>query len=181
MLIASNARLRHEAQKMALFDPLTNLPNRRYLLDCLADTERQTVEAGLRFGIIYLDLDGFKAINDTLGHAMGDDLLRKASAAMSGALRAGDCLARIGGDEFVVVAEHVQTRSDLLVLAERLKRAVEAQPVPVDFPFRMRISCGCAIFPDDGNTAERVMREADEAMYRDKRRSRSSARIAVAV
>jgi diguanylate cyclase (GGDEF)-like protein len=175
LLLASNTQLRHDAQRLALFDPLTNLPNRRLILDRLLEAEQRTVTSGFRFGIVYLDLDGFKVINDTLGHAAGDDLLRNASAAMASVLRAGDCLGRIGGDEFVVLAEHVETRAQVTALAERLKSVVEATPVAGHPARRMRISCGVAIFPDDGTSAHDVMREADVAMYQAKRRRREAA------
>jgi diguanylate cyclase (GGDEF)-like protein len=180
MLLAANAQLHLEAQKLALFDPLTNLPNRRYFLERLLESERRTLEAGTQFGIVFLDLDGFKGINDTLGHAAGDDVLRSVSAAMSGVLRAGDCLARIGGDEFVAIAEHVNSRNDIMVVSQRLKRAVEDYPVPGDFPLCIRISSGCAIFPVDGRTADNVMRKADDAMYREKQRRQKTGQIAMA-
>ncbi len=87
MLLASNTQLRHDARKLALFDPLTNLPNRRFILDRLLDAERSSIAAGHRFGIIYLDLDGFSRKSTIqLGHATGDELLRgNVSAAMAGA------------------------------------------------------------------------------------------------
>jgi diguanylate cyclase (GGDEF)-like protein len=181
MLLAANAQLHNEAQKLALFDPLTNLPNRRYFLERLAEAERHSVAEGTRFGIIFLDLDEFKAINDTFGHAVGDDILRGVSSAMSSILRAGDCLARIGGDEFVVIAEHIEKRVDLAIVSERLRRAAEEYSLSTDMPLRIRISCGAAIFPDDGNSAERIMRQADDAMYRDKSLSQKSNGIALAV
>jgi diguanylate cyclase (GGDEF)-like protein len=172
MLLASNAQLSFEAQRIALFDPLTNLPNRRLFLDRLLNAEETALATDGLVGIIYLDLDGFKLINDTLGHAAGDDLLGNVSAAMKGVLRSGDCLARVGGDEFVVLVEQLGSRDDLTVLAERLKEAVAEEPVPGDFAAPMRISCGIAVFPEDGRSAHDVMREADLAMYREKRRNR---------
>ena len=181
MLLASNTQLRHDARKLALFDPLTNLPNRRFILDRMLDAERSSMAAGHRFGIIYLDLDDFKEINDTLGHAAGDELLRNVSAAMAGTLRAGDCLGRIGGDEFVVLAEHVEEASGVKVLAQRLKAIAESVPVPGDPTQRIQISCGSAIFPDDGANANEVMRVADHAMYRAKRLRGRNERLAVAM
>jgi diguanylate cyclase (GGDEF)-like protein len=172
MLLASNSQLRREAEKMALYDPLTNLPNRRLLLDRLLIAEQDALASGRRVGVIYLDLDGFKLINDTLGHEAGDDLLRNVSTAMSSVLRTGDCLARIGGDEFVVLVEGVENREHLALLADRLKRAVERESVPGDDLLKMRASCGVAVFPEDGTTGRDVMREADAAMYHAKRRSR---------
>lgn len=181
MLLASNTQLRHEARKLALFDPLTNLPNRRFILDRLLDAERSSIASGHRFGIIYLDLDDFKEINDTFGHAAGDELLRNVSDAMAGALRAGDCLGRIGGDEFVVLAEHVEAPGDIRVLAQRLKEIAEAVPVPGNATLRVKISCGSAIYPDDGANADEVMRVADHAMYGAKRLRGSSDTLAVAM
>jgi diguanylate cyclase (GGDEF)-like protein len=172
MLLASNNQLRNEAEKMALYDPLTNLPNRRLLLDRLLAAEQDAVAKGQRVGVIYLDLDGFKLINDTLGHDAGDDLLRNVSASMSAVLRVGDCLARIGGDEFVVLAEGVENRKHLEILAARLKSAVEKERIPGSGHLTMRASCGIALFPEDGSSGRDVMREADAAMYHAKRRSR---------
>jgi diguanylate cyclase (GGDEF)-like protein len=181
MLLAANAQLQHDARRLALFDPLTNLPNRRYFLERLLESERRSLVEGTRFGLVYLDLDGFKAVNDTLGHAVGDNLLRSVSAAMSGVMRAGDCLARVGGDEFVAIAEHVHSPSDLNVLSDRLKRAVATQSSANDFPLPVRISSGCAVFPDDGRTGEAVLREADDAMYREKHGNPHRNRMALAV
>jgi diguanylate cyclase (GGDEF)-like protein len=172
MLLASNSQLRHEAEKMALYDPLTNLPNRRLLLDRLLNAERDALATGLKMGVIYMDLDGFKQINDTLGHDAGDDLLRSVGTAMSAVLRAGDCLARIGGDEFVVLAEGIENRTHLDLLAGRLRAAVENQHVPGDPSLKMRASFGVAVFPEDGRSGRDVMREADSAIYHSKRRSR---------
>jgi diguanylate cyclase (GGDEF)-like protein len=181
MLLASNTQLRHDARKLALFDPLTNLPNRRFILDRLLDAERSSMAAGHRFGIIYLDLDDFKEINDTLGHAAGDELLRDVSAAMAGALRAGDCLGRIGGDEFVVLAEHVEHPAGVKALAQRLKAIAESVSVSGDATLRIGISCGCGIFPDDGANADEVMRVADHAMYRAKRLRGRNKSLAIAM
>jgi diguanylate cyclase (GGDEF)-like protein len=174
MLLASNTRLRCDAERMAQFDPLTNLPNRRYVLDRLLDAERRSLATGRLLGVVYLDLDGFKLINDTLGHATGDDLLRRVSAAMIRELRAGDCLGRIGGDEFLAVVESIASREDLTVIEERLRAAAEKVSIADDLTVSVRISSGAALFPADAHSAHDVMREADAAMYRAKRKSRTS-------
>jgi diguanylate cyclase (GGDEF)-like protein len=180
MLLASNAQLRYDAEKLALYDPLTNLPNRRLLLDRLLEAENRALSEGTRLGVIYLDLDGFKQINDTLGHEAGDELLRNVSLAMARVLRADDCLARIGGDEFVVLIEGVEGRGHVTTLAERLKNAVESQPISGDSRTTMRASFGAAVFPGDGLSAHDVMREADAAMYHAKRRNRQAGQPAIA-
>lgn len=172
MLLASNSQLRFDAEKLALYDPLTSLPNRRLLLDRLLAAEQRALSGGHQLGVIYIDLDGFKQINDTLGHAAGDELLRNVSAAMGRVLRADDCLARIGGDEFVVLIESADSRAQVVMLSERLKRAVESQQLPGDSAGSMRASFGSAVFPEDGLSAHDVMREADSAMYHAKRRNR---------
>jgi diguanylate cyclase (GGDEF)-like protein len=178
MLLASNTQMRDAAERMALFDPLTNLPNRRMLADRLRESEVRAVVNNSRVGVIYLDLDGFKLVNDTLGHDAGDNLLRNAGFAMATMLRPDDCLARVGGDEFVVVIEEVNSRAELSALAMRLKTAVETAGGPGDGVKCTRVSCGVAVFPDDGQTAHDVMREADMAMYHAKRQRRGVTHLA---
>jgi diguanylate cyclase (GGDEF)-like protein len=178
MLLASNTQMRTAAEKMALFDPLTNLPNRRMLSDRMLEAELRALDAGWKVGVIYLDLDGFKLINDTLGHEAGDEILKNVSAAMTPMLGPGDCLARVGGDEFVVLVEDLQDKAELMILAERLKAAVESQKIPGDGLSTVQTSCGIAIFPNDGESAHDVMREADTAMYRAKRQRRGSGQMA---
>lgn len=173
MLLVANAKLRHAAEEMASFDPLTGLPNRRVLLDRLLEAEQRAMHNGWQLGVIYLDLDDFKAVNDTYGHQVGDELLKSVSAAMTPMLGPGDCLARLGGDEFVVVVEDVEGREELNILAQRLKSAVEGRRVPVSGGGHIKTSCGVGLFPDDGESAHDVMREADSAMYRAKRHSRA--------
>jgi diguanylate cyclase (GGDEF)-like protein len=141
--------------------------------------EQRALSQGHQLGVISLDLDGFKQINDTLGHEAGDELLRNVSVAMSRVLRTEDCLARIGGDEFVVLIEGVEGRSQVMTLAARLKGAVESQPLPGDPLTSMRASFGYAVFPEDGLSAHDVMREADSAMYHAKRRNRMAGQPAV--
>src|SRR6185437_1633446 len=172
MLLASNNQMRRAAERMALYDPLTSLPNRRVLDDRLIAAETRATEEGWLVGIIYLDLDSFKLVNDTLGHSAGDKLLRSVSTAMTSVLRAGDCLARAGGDEFVVLVEDLSNRAELAILAERLKAAVETQKIPGHEDLTAHTSYGAAVFPHDGESVQDVLREADTAMYRAKRARR---------
>lgn len=177
MLLASNALLRRAAESNAMFDSLTGLPNRRYFEERLQEAEVSAHETGRQVGIIYVDIDEFKQVNDTRGHQAGDELLRRASAAMLRVLRQGDCLARVGGDEFVILAEDVGHRSQLVGLVDRLSAAIEETPEPGHGP-ATRASYGAALFPDDGATIRDVMREADSDMYHAKRRRRQKARAA---
>jgi diguanylate cyclase (GGDEF)-like protein len=170
LLLTSHMQLRQESERLAHFDPLTELPNRRFLLKRLADAGRRTERSGEQLGLIYMDLDDFKEVNDAFGHAAGDELLKRIGAAMTGCLASGECLARIGGDEFVVLVEPVANRADVLARAERLRDVVERLPVTLGLSAKVRVSCGAAIFPDDGASVDQLMRAADDAMYRGKRR-----------
>ena len=170
MLVASNTRLRVEAEKKALIDPLTNLPNRRLFWDRLMEAEERALATNRKFGLIYFDLDDFKMVNDQLGHDVGDDLLRRVSRSMARTLRLVDCLGRIGGDEFVVLVEDVSTHDHVETLARRLKSAVEREPVASGSLGPTRISYGIALFPDDGRHAHDALRQADAAMYVAKQR-----------
>lgn len=181
MLIASSAQLRRETEAMALIDSLTNLPNRRSFGERLLEAEERVLATGRKFGLIYLDLDDFKLVNDKLGHDAGDDLLRRISAAMARMLRSGDCLGRIGGDEFVVLVEDTRSHSEIEVLAGRLKAAVEDEAISRDFGAPVRISFGVAMFPEHGCSVHDAMREADAAMYRAKQRSRMVDKTALPV
>jgi len=171
MLLASNSRLTHAAERAALFDPLTNLPNRRFFEDHLLGAEQRARISGRQVGIVYIDLDEFKLINDTRGHQAGDDLLRSVSAAMAQVVRPGDCLARVGGDEFVALIEDVEHRRQLESLAERLSAAIDTTSDPESGRIT-RASYGLALFPEHGGTIQDVMREADMDMYQSKRRYR---------
>ena len=174
MVVAYNTSLRNDAETMALRDSLTGLPNRRQFMDRLMEAEIRAIERNTQFGLIYFDLDGFKQVNDVLGHDVGDELLKTVSAAMTRTLRSRDYVGRLGGDEFVVLVEGVGDRREVVDLADRLTLAVEGERIP-GHEARARISWGVAIFPDDGASAHDVMREADTAMYVAKQRGRTEA------
>jgi len=174
MLLAANARLTHAAERGALFDPLTKLPNRRFFEDELLGAEQRARASGRQVGIVYIDLDKFKLVNDTLGHQAGDDLLRSVSTAMAGVVRLTDCLARVGGDEFVVLVEDVEHRRQLDRLAERLSAAIKGAS-DAESGTMIHASYGVAVFPEDGSSVQDVMRQADADMYQAKRRYRRTA------
>lgn len=166
MLMASNAALRMQYEKVAHFDPLTNLPNRRYFFERLIAAEERCAKENLGLGLIYMDLDGFKQVNDSLGHQAGDELLAAIARGLSEAAGENACLARIGGDEFVLLVEHNSTREQVTELARKLKRAAEKCALP---GLPLQLSSGVALYPEEGRTAQEVLRVADLAMYRDKR------------
>ena len=150
---------------IANHDPLTGLPNRILLTDrlkqAIANAERNR---GL-FAVCYLDLDGFKPINDRFGHAAGDQMLCEIAKRLQSVVRNNDTVARVGGDEFVVVLEEIKSRDECDVTLDRLLEAV-GQPISVgNASANVTISIGYAIFPHEANDAESLLKLADQAMY----------------
>jgi diguanylate cyclase (GGDEF)-like protein len=135
------------------------------LLDGLLAAEHRARKTRSKPGVIYLDPDDFKLINDKLGHEADDNILKDFSVAITGLLRASDCLARVGGEEFVILGENIADRADIAKLAEWVRAAITSKAVSNGISEPMRVSCGIEVFPDDGVTAHDVMREADTAMY----------------
>ncbi|HRK40155.1 MAG TPA: EAL domain-containing protein [Burkholderiaceae bacterium] len=156
-------------ERIAHFDALTGLPNRVLLNDRLVQVMAQTRRRGKQLAVVFLDLDGFKAVNDTRGHAVGDQLLVALAVRMSQALREGDTLARLGGDEFVAVMHDLTTHADCMPVLERLRHAA-AQPVLIDGePVQVSASLGVAFYPQEEDIApDQLMRQADQAMYQAK-------------
>jgi diguanylate cyclase (GGDEF)-like protein len=179
--IVTSARQRQELQSalehQAAHDPLTDLPNRSQAHELLAAALHRARRAGEMTGLLFVDLDGFKGVNDAHGHASGDEVLRVAAVRMRAAVRPGDVVCRLGGDEFVVLVESVAGERDLLDLAERLI-AVVSEPIPVDGE-RVAIgaSIGVAIARDAETDPDALFAEADTAAYRAKRRGRGRAEM----
>ena len=156
-------------EHVAHFDALTNLPNRVLLADRLQQSMAQAMRRGQPLAVAFLDLDGFKAINDQHGHDAGDQLLVALSARMQQALRDSDTLARMGGDEFVAVLADLSDASDSVQLIDRLLVAA-AQPVQVDGQWlQVSASLGVTFYPQTQDvTADQLLRQADQAMYQAK-------------
>jgi len=155
------ARVEHQAYH----DPLTGLPNRRLLDDRFTQAMAQADRRGERLALLFFDLDGFKAINDTNGHAVGDELLRRIGQRLRSRVRSSDTLARVGGDEFVVMATNVETRATAVDLAEKVRRSL-GEPFEVDdAAHRVSASVGVSLYPDDGRDLNILLRAADSAMY----------------
>ncbi|WP_006787185.1 EAL domain-containing protein [Thiorhodospira sibirica] len=154
-----------QLEHIAHFDALSGLPNRVLLADRLRTALLQAQRRGQMLALAYLDLDGFKAINDSYGHHTGDELLIVLSQRMQETLRAGDTLARLGGDEFVVVLVDLDSISDAEPVLQRLLAAV-AKPVPLHGRFfTVSASIGVTAFPQDDGDADQLLRHADQAMY----------------
>jgi diguanylate cyclase (GGDEF)-like protein len=172
-LAAENAAIRF----LALHDGLTGLPNRKqfeeFMTATLADVEKQ----GSKAALFVLDLDGFKSVNDTLGHPVGDGLLKASAKRLKSSLRGGDLLARLSGDEFVIVVPHVPDPAMLAPLAERVLGLLSS-PFRVDgHEIQISGSIGLAVAPDNGTDITTLMRNADFALYRAKSEGRRTWRF----
>ena len=170
-------RSEEQLQKLAFYDVLTQLPNRALLNDrlrmALAAAERQQDLIAL----MYLDLDGFKEVNDTLGHAAGDGLLIEIGERIGRCIRGSDTLGRTGGDEFTVLLAHAGSIEDVTAIAQRI---IEAVALPIEVggqPVRVGTSIGISFYPRDGQDAETLQIKADLAMYKAKRAGRGQYRV----
>ncbi|ENY73021.1 GGDEF/EAL domain-containing protein [Aeromonas diversa CDC 2478-85] len=165
----AEAQLNH----LAYHDPLTGLGNRNQLQDRLT-IELQTAHLHQhRLGLLFIDLDGFKLINDTLGHSAGDQLLRLLADRLRSAIRSNDLLTRQGGDEFLILVPQVQQPQELLTLAEKVLQTIRP-PIPLSpEPVSISASIGIALFPDDASTPEALLQAADSAMYEAKSQGRN--------
>jgi diguanylate cyclase (GGDEF)-like protein/PAS domain S-box-containing protein len=162
-------RLQARLEHLAHYDALTGLPNRGLLLDRLELAIARARRQQQRVAVLFLDLDGFKRINDDHGHAVGDQLLVAASSRLRQGLRAADTVARIGGDEFVVVLEAVNAPEDAARIADQLQGQLDKDWHLDGQRLRAGASIGLALFPDHADSASALLRLADEAMYRCKR------------
>lgn len=164
-------------QRLAYHDDLTGLPNRAAFMDHIAEAVERAGGLGSRFALLFLDLDGFKEINDSLGHDAGDDLLRQVSQRIRACLRQADRLARFGGDEFLVLIDPVRRRRDVEAVTRKILKAV-ATPLKLDgLMATVSASIGIAMFPDDGEDPSRLLKNADAAMYQAKQGGRNALRF----
>lgn len=166
----------HEAriEKQASSDPLTGLPNRLLLADRLRQGILHSERLRNHLAVCFIDLDGFKVVNDDYGHDAGDHLLRVVAARLQTCVRGNDTVARLGGDEFVLLLANLQQRDECRLILERAL-AVVSEPVPLPGGAEARVSAsiGIALCPDNGRTADQLMADADAAMYRAKRAGRN--------
>lgn len=167
-LAGTRAGERH-ARHLALHDGLTSLPNRRHFQQRLEEALARASPQHPALGVLYLDLDDFKPINDRYGHDAGDEILRIVAARLARAVRSEDLMSRLGGDEFACLPVDFVDLEQLAQLAEKLYETVSA-PLKFDrFILTVRPSIGIATWPADGRTAGALLKSADAAMYRAKR------------
>ncbi|MDR5733685.1 EAL domain-containing protein [Caballeronia sp. LZ025] len=164
VLAASLAEANKELAFLALHDSLTGLPNRVLLEDRLEQLVRGARHTKGRFTLMFMDLDSFKAVNDALGHRVGDKLLVDVSRRLRDALRSHDTIARVGGDEFVLLSD-VGDETGAAAVAQALARAIEAPFQVEGHDVRISLSIGIAIYPDNGADQEELLSNADAAMY----------------
>ena len=171
---------RRRLNALAFFDSLTGLPNRVLLADRLSQAIASAARRQSLFALHFYDLDGFKTINDRYGHIAGDDVLRGVAQRFGGAARDEDTVARVGGDEFVVVQPNVRDRADAEALASRLRKTLE-EPFVIDgAEHRLTASAGIALFPSDGKEPATLLARADAALYRVKASGRDGISFALA-
>ena len=170
--ISENITQEKELEKLALYDSLTNLPNRKLFIDRL---EQQIISASRNqenFAVLLLDLDRFKEVNDTLGHAVGDVLLTQLGPLLKNALRKDDTIARMGGDEFLILLPQVN-HEKITVISNKILDTL-TKPITVnEYVLDISASIGCAIFPQHGKDVKSLIKQADVAMYHAKRNQMS--------
>lgn len=176
--ITERKELQERLEQMAQFDMLTGLPNRRMFLDRLAQTVAVAKRSGQRFGLLFVDLDGFKRINDLYGHEAGDRVLKTVAARLSACIRISDTAGRIGGDEFTVILGALTRYSDAGQVAEKILLALRR---PITLPNGQQDSIGSSIgisvFPEDAEDGDGLLATADDAMYEVKRSGKNNYRF----
>jgi diguanylate cyclase (GGDEF)-like protein len=163
-----------ELQHMAHNDPLTGLPNRRLFFDRLQHAISNAERSGKLLGLLYVDLDHFKEINDNHGHAAGDEVLGTVAHLLGSVTRSGDTVARLGGDEFVILFDEVESRATLLGIAQKLLALLQNRLLINGKDLQVRASLGISLYPQDGSDAQTLLQNADRAMYSSKRNGRNT-------
>jgi diguanylate cyclase (GGDEF)-like protein len=170
-----------QLESMALQDPLTGLANRRLLSERLWMAIAHARRHRSHMAVLYMDLDGFKEVNDTLGHAAGDQLLKIVAERLVGAVREEDTVARIGGDEFMIALWEVADVSDAANVASKLVELI-AEPYEIDgHTATVTTSAGASIYPTHGQDVDSLMKSADSALYEAKQAGKNQYRLAAAV
>jgi diguanylate cyclase (GGDEF)-like protein/PAS domain S-box-containing protein len=170
--ITERKRAEEQLKYSALHDSLTGLPNRRLFEDRLDQAIKTAKRSEEQAALLYLDLDGFKTVNDLYGHDVGDIVLRDAAVRIQSCIRISDTAARIGGDEFVVILQDVAGREGARMVSRKIVDAIHQPFMVSSQECRVGVSIGISLFPDDGNDPKILMKIADQAMYEVKKQGR---------
>ncbi|GLQ90231.1 putative bifunctional diguanylate cyclase/phosphodiesterase [Dyella flagellata] len=177
LLTGSVTQLNDQIVRMAHHDALTDLPNRRALVQRIETVIDSAKRAEQSFAILFMDIDGFKTINDSLGHSAGDEVLQAFSRRLQQCVREGDTVARLGGDEFVILMENLVSPDDAQDAAQIILDRMGRGHWSDEQPIQAVPSVGIALFPRDGETADALLKNADAAMYEAKRAGRATWRF----
>jgi len=160
-------RINYERQLefLAFHDPLTGLPNRRLFLDIVSQSIEEAKQTKKGLAVMYLDMDHFKDVNDTLGHDIGDQLLKRFAKRLKENIGANAVPCRIGGDEFLVLFKDIKKRADIEKLVRRLYKNIQEPYKIKEHEIKVTISIGIAVYPADGTTPKELIRRADQALY----------------
>ncbi|MBC7963714.1 MAG: GGDEF domain-containing protein, partial [Steroidobacteraceae bacterium] len=158
---------------LANFDALTGLPNRRLFFDRLTCILSHCKRSKEQFSVLFLDLDRFKSVNDTLGHDAGDELLREVAKRIQECLRHSDTVARMGGDEFAVLLSRIIEPPDTGIVSDKIITALARPFIIQGQQCQIGVSIGISVFPDNADNAESLLKVADSAMYRAKEAGRN--------
>jgi diguanylate cyclase (GGDEF)-like protein/PAS domain S-box-containing protein len=172
--ITARKKAEQQIEYQAYHDALTGLANRRLFNEHLSLALALAARRNCPVAVLFLDLDHFKLVNDTLGHTMGDVLLQEVAKRLKSCVREGDAVARVGGDEFTIVLQDLETRDAAAVVAQKVLRAIAAPIEMTGHRLYVTVSIGITIFPDDGADAETLLKNADNAMYRAKAEGRNT-------
>lgn len=172
--IDDRKRMQEDMRRKAMHDQLTGLPNRAMFMESLERAERKSRRKGVRFSVVFVDLDHFKEVNDSMGHAAGDALLQAVAERLTSAVRQSDLVARIGGDEFMVLIDDHRGPEEVMIVAQKILTFLE-RPVLIEWKeVQVSGSVGIASYPEDGEDAEALVKNADAAMYQAKERGRNN-------
>jgi len=179
-VFADISEIKHSQQRLyelVNHDPLTGLPNRRLLNELLEHATKRAERENTKIALLFVDLDRFKNINDTLGHQVGDKLLKQAALRLSAAVRDSDTIARLGGDEFVVMMEFMGDIQDPATVAKKIIASIQDEFVIDNYELFIGASIGISIYPEDGRTADDLIKAADIAMYQVKNEGKNDYRF----
>ncbi|MDP3124365.1 MAG: EAL domain-containing protein [Thiobacillus sp.] len=165
VVLRYTARISREREHLAIHDALTGLPNRRLLLECLEQALAHARRNKTMIGVLFIDLDNFKRVNDTLGHAVGDQLICHVARRLRAAVRNEDIVARLGGDEFVVVISDVHAASQILHVVDKILAVMVAPYQIAERELFNSCSVGIGVYPTDGTSSSDLLKNADTAMY----------------